>query len=303
MKKTTVLWVLMGLLAVLPVYGQKYTRSRDFTIEGIFYYGKTSGYANAVRITGYTGGSKDVNIPPWIRGLAVVEIGGGAFRDKELTSVIIPDSVEIIGGYAFERNRLSSVTIPDSVNIIGEGAFYGNQLTSVTIPNNVTEIRRRAFYGNQLTSVTLPEGVALGDEVFAGNNQLVNVPISRREQEQAQERVAQEARKIQWEQERQAEQERLANLYRQARNNYGNFRNTSRRYGTTFGNDYLITTYDFGDGNYIRQSRTVTGFNLSTTNGTYRVNGDTVIFFSSEGEYSSGTIVGTALNIGGDMYR
>jgi hypothetical protein len=42
---------------------------------------------------------------------------------------------------------------------------------------------------------------------------------------------------------------------------------------------------------------------FSPKTGTYRVNGDTVIFFSSEGEYKAGTIIGTALNIGGDIYR
>jgi hypothetical protein len=117
-------------------------------------------------------------------------------------------------------------------------------------------------------------------------------------------KVAAEAEKVaQEEAKRQAEQERLANLYRQAGNNFGNLRNTSRRYGTTFGNDYLTTIYNFGDGNYIAQTQSVLGLSLNPKTGTYRVNGDTVIFLSSEGRYSYGTIVGTALNIDGDIYR
>jgi len=97
----------------------------------------------------------------------------------------------------------------------------------------------------------------------------------------------------------------ISNSYRQAGNNLGNLRNTSRRYGRTFGNDYLTTIYNFGDGNYIKETQSALGWGLlgsPTETGTYRVNGDTVIFLSG-GEYEAGTIIGTALNIGGDIYR
>jgi len=118
---------------------------------------------------------------------------------------------------------------------------------------------------------------------------------------------ATEARRQAQEQARKAEQERLANLYRQAGNNFGNLRNTSRRYGRTFGNDYLTTIYNFGDGNYIKEIQSALGWGIfgspSPETGTYRVNADTVIFLSSKGEYEAGTIIGTALNIGGDIYR
>jgi len=128
---------------------------------------------------------------------------------------------------------------------------------------------------------------------------------------EAEEKAAREtqakARQAQQEQARRAEQERLANLYRQAGNNFGNLRNTSRRYGRTFGNDYLTTIYNFGDGNYIKETQSILGWGIfgspSPETGTYRVNGDTVIFLSSKGEYEAGTIIGTALNIGGDIYR
>jgi len=103
-----------------------------------------------------------------------------------------------------------------------------------------------------------------------------------------------------------AEQERLTNLYRQAGNNFGNLRNTSRRYAEDLAFvGYTITTYNFGDGDYILESRSPSlgAWGTETTTGTYRVNGDTVIFLSSKGEYSYGTIVGTALRIGNTVYR
>jgi hypothetical protein len=126
------------------------------------------------------------------------------------------------------------------------------------------------------------------------------------EAKEAAERAAQEkARQAQQEQARKAEQERLSNLYRQSGNNLGNLKNTSKRYGATFGNDYITTIYDFGDGTYIEKTDSILGLGLliAPETGTYRVNGDTVIFLSSKGIYSYGTIVGTALNIGGDIYR
>jgi len=77
-----------------------------------------------------------INIPPQIRGLPVTHIGHNAFRNRNLTSVSIPNSVTHIGRMAFFGNQLSSVTIPDNVSI-GENAFNCNPLTSVTFGNNV----------------------------------------------------------------------------------------------------------------------------------------------------------------------
>jgi hypothetical protein len=89
-----------------------------------------------VTITGYTGSQKDVVIPAKISGIAVTDIYGLGW--KELTSVVIPNSVTSIGSSAFYGNQLTSVTIGNSVSLIHEGAFYNNKLTSITIGKNVT---------------------------------------------------------------------------------------------------------------------------------------------------------------------
>ena len=78
---------------------------------------------------------------------------------KNLTSVVIPDSVTDIKYLAFKNNQLTSVIIPDSVTAIGHYAFKNNQLTSIVIPNSVTIIDESAFQNNQLTSVTIGNGI------------------------------------------------------------------------------------------------------------------------------------------------
>ena len=53
----------------------------------------------------------------------VTTIEYSAFRDSQLTSVTIPDSVRIIYGYSFRNNNITEVTIPDTVEILACNAF------------------------------------------------------------------------------------------------------------------------------------------------------------------------------------
>ena len=131
-----------------------------------------------ISITGYSiEGGLDVVIPSNINGKQVVAIATEAFQNKQLTSVIIPNSVTNIYVHAFSSNQLTSVTIPTSVTSIGHSAFYGNKLTSVTIPNSVTSIGDYAFQSNQLTSITIPSSVtSIGGYAFK-SNQLTSVTI------------------------------------------------------------------------------------------------------------------------------
>ena len=111
-----------------------------------------------------SGGPSDLTIPSKVyvdeRAYTVTAIGVNAFKECNITSIIIPNTITSIGVGAFSGcYNLTSITIPESVTYIGGGAFSGcTNLTSITIPESVTYIGSDAFdgtgwYNNQ------PEGM------------------------------------------------------------------------------------------------------------------------------------------------
>ncbi|MBM0153396.1 leucine-rich repeat protein [Segatella copri] len=97
-----------------------------------------------------------------------------SFRNQNLESYIIPDSVTSIGVCAFsDCTSLSNIVIPNGVASIGDAAFsYCYSLSNIDIPNSVTSIGDRAFLGcESLNSVVIPEGVtSIGAGAFASCN-------------------------------------------------------------------------------------------------------------------------------------
>jgi hypothetical protein len=148
--------VLCFVLMVSTVFfacAQQYDPESDFEVS-------PQDGGKSVVITKYIGSKWEVRIPQRIQGLPVTHIGGGAFSNKKLVSVTIPNSVNTIGDGAFSANQLTSVNIPNSVTHIGQGAFYNNkQLTSITIGNSVTSIGIEAFGDcDSLTTINVDAG-------------------------------------------------------------------------------------------------------------------------------------------------
>ena len=119
-------------------------------------------------------GGKNPVIPEEINGIKITEISGsggqGAFQNKDLTSVVLPEFLEEIDNNAFRFNSLTSITFPESLTRIGTHAFGGNQITEVVIPDSVTSVSESAFHENPITKITIGEGVDIGGSYSFGSN-------------------------------------------------------------------------------------------------------------------------------------
>ncbi len=143
---------------------------------------------------------KNIEIPGTFnvdgQNISVSAIGESAFFNKELTNVVLPESITTleqsafsfnkldsidlsyvtsIGSYAFRSNNLSKIIFPTNDATIGELAFATNQLESIEIPNSITRIGRYAFKSNLITDVVIPDNViSIGGGAF-NNNAITNV--------------------------------------------------------------------------------------------------------------------------------
>ncbi len=91
----------------------------------------------SIGITEYLGTAKDVVIPATIDGLPVRTIGTCAFQASDITSVHLPDSIDVIGEYAFA---------------------FCKQLTSVHFGSGIKQLSYRAFaYCSSLEHIDLSE--------------------------------------------------------------------------------------------------------------------------------------------------
>ena len=95
----------------------------------------------------YTGKPKHIKILDTYNDLPVRNIYKEAFKNAEIITVIIPDSVTSIGDQAFSGCRsLTSIIIPDSVTSIGDFVFSCcSALTSVIIPDSVSSMGYDVF--------------------------------------------------------------------------------------------------------------------------------------------------------------
>ena len=93
-----------------------------------------------------------------------------AFRDKNTTSYVIPDSVSCIEFGAFWNcHSLKRLVLPDSVSSIGDWAFWNcRSLTDIVLPDSVNSIGDRVFSGCcSLKSLVIPDCVSsIGESAF-----------------------------------------------------------------------------------------------------------------------------------------
>lgn len=94
------------------------------------------------------GGSPILNVPEYVGGEQVTNIGPGCFKDCDmLTTILLPESVTAISPMAFSGcSKLRGLYLHDGVESIGQDAFAGCiGLEAIYIPVSVTHIAEHAF--------------------------------------------------------------------------------------------------------------------------------------------------------------
>ncbi len=110
-----------------------------------------------------------------IKGDDLVEYG--AFSNNQITSLKLPDSVEIIGGFA--NNKLTSLDLSNTkATKIYSKAFFGNKITSASFPTTLNAIYDSAFSGCKLKELDLSNTslTKISNDVFK-NNRLTTVKL------------------------------------------------------------------------------------------------------------------------------
>ncbi|HEX3626461.1 MAG TPA: leucine-rich repeat domain-containing protein [Verrucomicrobiae bacterium] len=118
----------------------------------------TNSDALSITVTGYTGSSDAVAIPPKINGYPVTGIGNQAFQGGGVTNIFIPTSITSIGDSAFEGCAgLTSIIIPNSVTNVGGDAFAQCvSLTAVYFRGSAPPDDGTAFYNDPAIVYYLP---------------------------------------------------------------------------------------------------------------------------------------------------
>ncbi len=126
--------------------------------------------------------------------MGLKKIGNSAFYGcKNITSVRLPDSVEVLGAYAFsDCEGLNSVYLSKNIKEIKEQTFYRSGIKSIVIPEGVTVIGNSAFSGcYYLKSIVIPKTVSeIGERVFESCESLTNMYYSGTSEEWSRIRVS-----------------------------------------------------------------------------------------------------------------
>lgn len=89
--------------------------------------------------------------------------------DYEGTTVNIPEGVDTIGGYAFAYNKnIETIVLPDSVTTLNDRAFRDTSASTVVLNEGLTNISYQAFRNaSNVTSVVIPSTVTtISKEAF-----------------------------------------------------------------------------------------------------------------------------------------
>ncbi len=161
-----------GFFSVNGVFGGEL--GDEFINNNITYKVTARGLPNTAHIVNNTN-TGVLNIPGLVTQSSadfnIVEIEVDAFRDNDLTSVTIPNSVVHIRTDAFRDNTaLTDVTLGNSVATLGPGAFRNADVRGITLPASMIDLNNAVFRDNAELNVVTVLGTTPASIENSGND-------------------------------------------------------------------------------------------------------------------------------------
>ncbi len=145
-----------------------YTGVTNIYEQGDYEYAVLS--SGNIAIIEYLGNETEIDLTKLDFGGKITIIGGGAFKDSGVKTVVLPETLTSVQAEAFAYAPLESITIPQNVTFIGREAFAHTRISSLVFDgaSKINFIEQYAFTGTkELKSVTLPASLTtMGTGVF-----------------------------------------------------------------------------------------------------------------------------------------
>lgn len=149
-----------------------------------------SGYSGIIKA--YLGNETNLVVPDVVNGIVPTELGGNIFKNSNIESIVLPDTVTTIGDNAFYNTNLKSITANGICNL-NKRCFYGcEQLADINFPDLryigtealldcklltqdldlpfVNWVADKGLAGTYFKTINLPECTKVGDSAFEGSN-------------------------------------------------------------------------------------------------------------------------------------
>lgn len=159
-------------------------------------------------ITSYTGTLRSLTIPEKINGITVKKLGDGVLKNRNLTEIILPKSINEIGKESLAENPDLKSVFAYGLAVIGDKAFYdciwlkniflgklesvgkyafynvGSKAFEIRESSfalnikNLTHVSEGAFMNSAISEADIDVACSLGKNAFSSCNALVNIDFA-----------------------------------------------------------------------------------------------------------------------------
>lgn len=128
-----------------------------------------SGYSGIIKA--YLGNDTNLVVPEEVNGVTPVSIGENCFRNSNIESIALPDTVNNLLSHSFYGcDKLSNINL-SNIKYIGKEALSGcSSLTQDAELSSVEYIDEKGLAGTYFKTINLPECTKVGDSAFEGSD-------------------------------------------------------------------------------------------------------------------------------------